>query len=261
MLVLAFDTSTEAIAVGLGRRDDDGSVSLIGSHDLIARRAALSCTLPAIRALLEEHGCGLSDLGAVAVGRGPGSYTGVRIGMALAKGLAHGEGLPLLGLSSLNAVAWRSQGSYEGLLGVVGDAMRGEVYPALFELSGGLVARLTPDAVSDPAEVAGSWAREARDREILLTGNGLHKYAEVMQGVLGDRARLADEAVWLPSGASAVSAIDGLDETSGDIHPSLLLPVYTNLPDPEAREHPTLRDLPVSGVMGPVDVPDDQVIS
>ena len=69
------------------------------------------------------------------VGRGPGSFTGVRIGISTAKGLAHGANVPLLGVSTLDACAWTAwKAGVRGKLGVLADAMRGEVYPALYVL-------------------------------------------------------------------------------------------------------------------------------
>ena len=79
----------------------------------------------------------IAEVTEVVVGRGPGSFTGVRIGVATAKGLAQGLGVPLFGVSTLEAIAWRFAASgtatEPAARGVVlGDAMRGEVYPALF---------------------------------------------------------------------------------------------------------------------------------
>ena len=148
---LAFDTSTDHIALAIG--DLDTPDSRLAVADFRAPRAANTVVLLAIERLLESVGITPSALAAVAVGRGPGSFTGVRIGAATAKGLAHGLGVPLVGFGTLDAVAYAATDA-EGLVGVLGDAMRGEVYPALFRVHAGSAIRLTADRVVRPAEVA-----------------------------------------------------------------------------------------------------------
>jgi len=250
-LLLALDTSTERTAVGLARVDD-GVLTLYGEAAVDAPRAAMSRVLPMAESLLSANGFEIGEVGGVIVGRGPGSFTGVRIGVATAKGLAHGLGVPLWGVGTLDAVAW-SFADQDVLLGVVGDAMRGEVYPALFECGGGNVRRVAPDEVAKPDEVVARWS--ALDRPLVLAGNGLRKYASVLLDGLGQRATLSDEALWQPFarglfGAYTIDVRDGnLD--SGD--PATVLPVYTRLSDAEENERLRIGlgvDSPVSGVAG-----------
>ena len=110
------------------------------------------------RAAGEPSASSSRDVDAVVVGRGPGSFTGVRIGVATAKGLAHGLGVPLSASATLDAVAWRFA-DHDGLVGVVGDAMRGEVYPALFRCGGG-ARRASGARIASPkpATAAAEWA-------------------------------------------------------------------------------------------------------
>jgi N6-L-threonylcarbamoyladenine synthase len=195
----------------------------------------------------------MDDVDAVVVGRGPGSFTGVRIGVAAAKGLAHGLGVPLYGVGTLDAVAERFAGR-EGLVGVVGDAMRREVYPALFRLSGGRMQRLTPDAVSLPASAAEAW--RALGEPVLLAGNGLRKYAAVFAEALGPSCQVAPEPLWTPTGESLLVTAWRAREagTLGDGDAGALLPVYTRLSDAEEAERAgcgSAGDTPASGVGGP----------
>jgi tRNA threonylcarbamoyl adenosine modification protein YeaZ len=156
-LVLAFDTATDRCALGLGRWTEEGVETRV-TADFEAPRAALGRLLPAVRDLLVAEGLAPGDLCEVVVGRGPGSFTGVRIGVATAKGLAHGLGTPLFGTGTLDAIAWACAGRFSGVLGVVGDAMRGEVYPALFTLADGKARRLTEDRVAHPSDVVAEWS-------------------------------------------------------------------------------------------------------
>ncbi|MDO8964702.1 MAG: tRNA (adenosine(37)-N6)-threonylcarbamoyltransferase complex dimerization subunit type 1 TsaB [Coriobacteriia bacterium] len=250
--VLAFDTATEEVAVGIGEIHADG-VHLLGDANVDVPRASLTHLVPQISRLLDSLDLQIGDIDAVAVGRGPGSFTGVRIGVATAKGVAQGLGAPLYGVGTLDAIAERFAGR-DGLLAVVGDAMRREVYPVLFRCGAGAVMRLTPDAVAKPAEVAARWADEIRE-PLLLAGNGLRKYADIFSDALGERATFAPEASWTPTGESLLLATWrawSADEL-GDGKAATVLPVYTRLSDAEEDERARAglpRALPGSGVVG-----------
>ena len=252
-LRLAFDTSTEEVAVGLGDVTYRG-VHLLGETNIDVPRASLTHLVPAIMRLLDSAGLSMGDVTTVIVGRGPGSFTGVRIGVSAAKGMAQGLGVPLHGVNTLDAIAERFVGR-RGLVGVLGDAMRREVYPALYRLGDGTVERLTGDAVLTPAAVAAEWA--ALDEPVLLAGNALRKYAGIFVDALGSAAALAPEALWTPTGESLLMAswramVAGA-EGSGEV--SVLLPVYTRLSDAEETERAQagLGVVPpaASGVAGP----------
>jgi N6-L-threonylcarbamoyladenine synthase len=242
--IIAIDTATEALALGVSRMDGS-ELSLIADLSELAPRQANSRALPALAGLLERARVPLDRVDAVVVGRGPGSFTGVRIGVSAAKGLAHGLGVPLWGVGTLDAIAGRSR-AHEGLLGVVGDAMRGEVYPALFRCEGDRAERLTPDAVADPGMAASGW--KAVGEPILLAGNGLAKYEDVFLGVLGEAATIAPRDLWWPSGEGLMRAFGALDPAYRDAEPSPgdVLPIYTRLSDAEENER--ARGGPAGGV-------------
>ena len=260
---LAFDTATDHLALALGDLDAPGAV--IAAEDFVAPRAANTVLLAAVEWLLERAGLSVDELGAVACGRGPGSFTGVRIGVVTAKGLAHGLGVPLVGFGTLDAVAFRA--ATEGLVGVVGDAMRGEVYPALFRAAAGVTRRLEADHVVRPEEAAAAWA--ALGEPLTLTGAGLGKHRAVFESVLAARVRIAEERVWAPDGRALVAAawaaegpltvraLGGLDAGSAleVAHPAVLLPVYTRLSDAEEAERVRRGTgqgaVPAGGVSGP----------
>jgi N6-L-threonylcarbamoyladenine synthase/protein kinase Bud32 len=252
-LVLAIDTSGAECAVGLGSFEDDAAgPRVLGETNIAAPRAALTHLLPIVLRLLDECGAGIHEVDAVVVGRGPGSFTGVRIGVATAKGIAHGRGAPLWGVGTLDAVAERFAGR-EGLVGVVGDAMRKEVYPALFRCAQGRVERLEPDAVSHPDAVAERWATLAGG-PLLLTGDGLAKYAEVFTAALRESAEIAPASMWTPTGASLLQAAWRGRVWEQDGSPATVLPVYTRLSDAEEAEVARLGrsgGVSDSGVAGP----------
>ena len=249
-LVLALDTATEITTVGLAWREGD-AVELLDEAFVDAPRAAMSQVLPTAAALLSANSLDVRDVAEVVVGRGPGSFTGVRIGVATAKGLAHGLGVELFAVGTLDAVAWAFRDD-DVLLGVVGDAMRGEVYPALFRCGGGQALRVAPDRVAKPADVAEMWA--AACEPMLVTGNGLRKYGSLFAESLGDTATFADEPRWAPTARGLFEAYARARRSGelGDGDPGAVLPVYTRLSD--AEENEAIRagrpaaELPASGV-------------
>ncbi|MCX8007523.1 MAG: tRNA (adenosine(37)-N6)-threonylcarbamoyltransferase complex dimerization subunit type 1 TsaB [Coriobacteriia bacterium] len=260
---LALDTATEHVVVAVGDLDEPGSV--VAHRAFEAPRAANEVLLRTAEDVLAEAGCEVRALRAVACGRGPGSFTGVRIAVATAKGLAHGLRVPLVGFGTSDAVAQRV--SWTGLVGVVTDAMRGEVYPALFSVDETQsVTRMTSDRVSRPEDAATEWA--ALGETVLVTGTGLRKHRTVFERFLGSRAVFAESSVWAPDGPSLVAAawsdrgdrslaaIAGLSlhEAFDRAHPGLLLPVYTRLSDAEEAERRRAglpNDPGRSGVAGP----------
>lgn len=268
---IAFDTATDHLAVGIGDLDRPGE--LLGGVDMPAPRAANTVLLQTVERVLADAGLAPGDLAAVACGRGPGSFTGVRIGVATAKGLAHGASIPLAGFGTLDAVAWRAwrSGAMAGgtLLGVLGDAMRGEVYPALFAVSDTGPERLTADRVATPADVVSEWLGSAG--RIVLAGNALGKHRAEFEPACG-LANVAAERVWVPdaqalidaawaegalAGVTAIAAaVDGAGAYA-DAHPGALLPVYTRLSDAEEAERArtagggSATSMPRTGVSGP----------
>jgi len=251
-ILLALDTATERTTVGVARLGQD-ELDVLGTAVVDAPRAAMSRLLPMTETLLATEHLTIADVDGVIVGRGPGSFTGVRIGVATAKGLAHGLSCPLWGVSTLDAVAWTFAYN-EVTVAVVGDAMRGEVYPALYRCGGGKAERLTPDRVAKPADVAAAWAELGQP--LVLTGNGLRKYAEVFTDALGDDAMIADEDLWAPWAnglfAGWLAQLSGEGRGSGD--PADVLPIYTRLSDAEEneriREGLAFASPPESGVSG-----------
>ena len=242
MRVLALDTASTQMVLALADFDEaDASATMVASCQIDAPRQANQVLLTQAARLLADAGLEVSDIGAIVVGRGPGSFTGVRIGVATAKGLACGLAAPLYGASTLDAVAWRAWwAGVRGMLGVVADAMRKEVYPVRYVLDDAGVTRLEPDTVAKPTQVAQQWASE--EGSLMLTGDGLLKYAGLFEGAPFE---LAPEELWLPDGQGLISAFVQAFATgaagSGDA--ASLVPVYTRLSDAEENEQLRLAQM------------------
>lgn len=248
--VLAFDTANEVIAIGLGRLDAAArSIELVASVEVEARRASNTQLVPRIDELCARAGVAREKIACVCVGRGPGSFTGVRIALATAKGIASTLEVGLVGVSSLDAVAWGAWKAAErGELLVVADAMRREVYPVEYRLDDEGAVRLTADRVVKAAEFAEELGGSAGDgsaaaSEWFIAGDGLRKYAELFSGV----GTVLSEKLWTPTGAGLLLALQAAwragecDPFDAERHdPGLLLPVYTRLSDAEENERQRL---------------------
>lgn len=128
MRILAIDTATEACSVALW---NDGTVN---AHFELCPREHTQRILPMVQDILTTSGTSLTDINALAYGRGPGSFTGVRIGIGIAQGLALGAELPMIGVSTLMTMAqgaWRKNGATRVLAAI--DARMGEVYWAEYQ--------------------------------------------------------------------------------------------------------------------------------
>lgn len=141
MLTLAFESSAKAASVALC----DGE-QLIAQTTQVCGLTHSVTLLPMAEALLKNTGYKLSDVELFAVAHGPGSFTGIRIGVSAVKGLAWGGQKPAVGVSTLEAMAWNGVAFGEGaVICCVMDARRSQVYNALFEIREGKPVRLTPD--------------------------------------------------------------------------------------------------------------------
>jgi tRNA threonylcarbamoyladenosine biosynthesis protein TsaB len=159
MIVLAVDTSTLTASCAVVRQDGD-AVTVLAAEDA-ATATHSERILPLVARVAAAAGVAPSGFDAFAVGAGPGSFTGLRIGMATAKGLAFAAGRPLWVVSSLAALALDlavdddEPGPGDGALYVpVLDARRGEIYAGFYRRAGSVVTAVAPERVIPPAELA-----------------------------------------------------------------------------------------------------------
>ena len=164
MLILAFETSAKAASVAL--MDD---TKLLGEAYPNTGLTHSQTLMVMAEDVLKQCGRNAQDVTAVAVAEGPGSFTGVRIGVAAAKGFAWGRQIPCFGISTLEAMA-ESLGIYEGYVCACMDARRSQVYNALFYVNRGVVERYREDRAISLAELGQEL--EHLDGPIFLVGDG-----------------------------------------------------------------------------------------
>lgn len=145
--------------------------------------------MPAVDAALSAAGLGCRDVDVFAAVAGPGSFTGVRIGVCAAKGLAHAAGKPCAAVHALEALAMNFYG-FDGLCCPILDARRGQVYCAAFDMAGGMPERALEDAARPLEEFL---ARLPEGRRLAFVGDGVKAHGEAVRRALGERALIAPE--------------------------------------------------------------------
>ena len=186
--ILAVDTATEACSAALLVGDK------VFSRWEEAPRDHTRKILPMVQAVLEDAGLSLDQLDAIAFGRGPGSFTGVRIGISVAQGLAFGAGVPLIGVSTLAAMAQgvhRLEGADKVLSAI--DARMNEVYFGRFDLQGDCMALVGEEVVSEPLALVGELTAEGPlAGNWSAVGTGFETYGEAL-GTLAQTQTLSQQ--------------------------------------------------------------------
>ncbi len=195
MIVLGIDTSTNETSIALGSEHEIlGAARFVGArkHDDV---------VPATGRLLEWTGLELARVGGVAVGLGPGLYTGLRVGIAVGKSLAQVLRVPIVGIGSLDVLAFGVHQTRRMIVAVL-DARRGEVFFARYRTVPGGVMREGGYEVGSPGALAAEL--EAMREEVLLVGNGAILYRNELEGS-GARIELAPATLAHPWASALVS--------------------------------------------------------
>ena len=224
MLILAFETSAKAASVAL---TENGK--LLGESYQNTGLTHSQTLMVMAEDLLTQCGLKIADLTHVAVAEGPGSFTGVRIGVAAAKGFAWGRELPCYGISTLEAMAV-SLGAYEGHVCACMDARRNQVYNALFYVNQGRLERFSEDRAISLADLKNEL--EHIDGPIFLVGDGAALTYKTLSGqipelILPPEHRMHQRA----SGVAIVAAKKIAAGDTGDAN--ALTPNYLRLSQAE----------------------------
>lgn len=211
MIFAALETSTEWCSIALWR---DGEVSAIEAR---AANSHGEVALPMLERLLAQAGIGAADLDAVAFGAGPGSFTGLRIACGLAQGIAWGHGLPVIGVSTLEALAEDS--GAQKVVACIDARMREVYYSALCRDARGwreIVAPLCAAPGAVPAPDGGDW---------LGCGNGFAAHREALENALKGHLQAID--VHARPGAVAVARLAAPRLAAGQgVEAALAVPLY-----------------------------------
>lgn len=224
MTVLAIDTSNQALGVALY----DGN-KVIGEYITNLKKNHSVRIMPAIQLLMKDCEQSPKDLTKIVVAQGPGSYTGVRIGVTIAKTLAWSLHLPLVGISSLEVLAAGAGRYFNGAVAPIFDARRGQVYSGLYRYQNNELVTVQNDALVMMAE----WAEKLKstEKQILFIGNDLNIHRPTIEEILGDQAIFAEVTENNPRPSEL--ALLGKDKPAEDIHS--FVPNYIRMAEAEAK--------------------------
>lgn len=228
MLILAFESSAKAASVALCR---DGH--LVSQYSQCSGLTHSRTLLPMAEDMLKNAELTLRDVDLIAVAHGPGSFTGIRIGVSTVKGLAWAGDKPCVGISTLEAMAWHGLAA-GGVVCPVMDARRSQVYNALFEIKDGRPQRLCPDRPIAFAELAEDVKK--LDAPVFLVGDGA-AITKAFFDAQGIPCRVAPEnLLWQDAWGVAMAA---MDKEPGNA--DSLLPVYLRLSQAERERQERLN--------------------
>ena len=230
MLLLAIDSATPVAGVALwgdGRilREEYSDYKQTHSRDL----------MPMVDRILGSCRVDIEEISALGVSIGPGSFTGLRIGLATVKGLAMAANLPVVGISTLEMMA-HNFAHNSALVCPLLDARKNEVYTAFFDVHSSYPRRLSKDLFCSPSEfveIVKEQRIELNYEKVILLGNGYTPYSEYFQNELGEEYALAPAHLMYPrAGALASLAVERVIKEEFD-DARTLKPVYVRLSEAE----------------------------
>lgn len=216
-MILGIDSS--AISAGCALVENG---KIIAEEFLNTHHTHSETLLPMVKSMLQSAGVELSDVERIAVTLGPGSFTGLRIGIAAVKGLCMGAKKPCVGVSTLETIAYNFVG-IDGIICACMDARCKQVYNALFRSENGVITRMCEDRAITLEDLSGELS--SLDCKIILAGDG----AEITNEFTERKFSLAPPALRFQRGSGVCFAAEKLP----DIKPEALMPAYLRLPQAE----------------------------
>jgi tRNA threonylcarbamoyladenosine biosynthesis protein TsaB len=233
MRILAFDTSSAVTAVAV----TDGD-RVLAHDDRPGEQRHAELLLPRIEAALARAQLELAAIELIAVGIGPGSFTGLRVGLATAKGLALATRLPLCGVSSLRVLG-RALDACDKLAVCALDAGKGELFGAVYGRRAGELETLIAPLRAEPAVFARTLLERGLPAAGLLwCGAGARRYAAELAGVLDAPLQLAEPSYDVPSGQHVAAEALARFRREGPSDLSALEPVYLRGSDAKLPDEP-----------------------
>ena len=219
MLILGIETATEQVGVAIG-----GHEGVIAKFEVARGRRHAEILAPAIEFVCRQADVELGELGVVAVDVGPGLFTGMRVGLATAKALAQALRIPMIGISSLDLLAFPWRHSDRVIVPVI-DARKGEVFWAPYRHVPGGLQQVAAPSVGPVDDLVGDLL--ARSQDVLLVGDGALRYRdEILEGY---HCELADDAH--PSAAPLVQLAHARALREDWVSPRDIEPIYLRAPD------------------------------
>ena len=225
MLILGIESATQQVGCAIGGHEG----VLASTHSARARRHAESLA-PQIEFALGQARIDISEISVVAVDIGPGLFTGLRVGIATAMATAFGLSVPMIGVSSLDLVAFPLRHTRRLIVAAI-DARRGELFTAFYRQVPGGVQRVSEPRVMTPDDLYGDL--QAASTEVLVVGDGGLRYRELFGGMT--KVEVADESLAFPSASSLVALAHARALREDFVQPAEIAPLYLRRPDAEVN--------------------------
>ena len=231
MKILAIDTST--MLGGIAIMDES---LLIAESRLNVKSTHSERLMTEIEHCLKQSGVKISDIDVFAVATGPGSFTGLRIGLSTIKGFSYATGKPIVSVPTLEALAWNFPYSRYPVCTML-DARKKEVYAALFKWEGENLIRLINETSAKPEEFVRDALRVTHDDKFIFAGEGAVLYRDKIIEAVGEKAIFASPEKTVPSPANV--AVLGLKKAkAGEFsEPVSLIPMYIRKSEAEVKEN------------------------
>jgi tRNA threonylcarbamoyladenosine biosynthesis protein TsaB len=224
MLILGIESATARIGCAIG-----GHEGVLAQFEMTRGRRHCETLVPAIRFTCEQADIALDEISVVAVDVGPGLFTGLRVGLATAKGLAHALRVPVIGIASLDLVAFPVRYTSRVIVTVL-DARRGELYYAYYRQSPGGVQRVSDYLLGTPDDIV-SELLAVSHQDLLLVGDGALRYRDRFSDIRN--AEFAEQWLAHPSAAPLVQLAHARALREDWVNPWDLHPLYLRKPDAE----------------------------
>lgn len=222
MLILGIETATRTGGVAI--LSEQGVLAEYTLNIEVTHSERIMSTVDRV---LSDSGTSLSAIDGFAVSIGPGSFTGLRIGVATVKGLAFTTGKPVAAVPSLKALAWNVPAAAHPVCPLF-DARKKEVYAALYRHDAGALVTVMPESVLTLRELSG----QLNERTV-FTGEGALLFSDDIRSLFGDRALFAPLSAVVPSAASVAEIGLGMLRSGEATDPDALTPLYIRKPEAE----------------------------
>lgn len=221
MLILGIETATQQVSVAIG-----GHEGVLGMFEVSRGRRHAETLVPAIEFLCRQTDIEITEFGAVAVDIGPGLFTGMRVGLAAGKAIAQALRVPMIGISSLDLLAFPLRYSDRTIAAVI-DARKGELFYAFYRPVPGGVQRVTDPRVSSVDDLVADLM--ARGQNVVCVGDGALRYQDEIAAGLG--CEFAEQFLSHPSAAPLVQLAHARALREDWVNPWEIQPMYLRAPD------------------------------
>ena len=225
MLILGIETATQQVSVAIG-----GHEGVLGQFEVSRGRRHAETLAPAIEFLCRQADVQIEEFGAIAVDVGPGLFTGMRVGLAAGKAIAQALRVPMIGISSLDLLAFPLRHADRTIAAVI-DARKGEIFYAFYRTVPGGLQRVTEPRLGTPDDLVGDVM--ARGQNTLCVGDGALRYRDDISA--GVRCEFAEQFLAHPSAAPLVQLAHAKALREEWVNPWEIQPLYLRAPDAQSN--------------------------